>query len=254
MKSLVKTLTLRLLRENEHFEFFSQVKHLIAELGGAAALGVAELYTPFNAALTREDAALRHLMKSLLTPEIEKCNALRKEALRALKEGARYHFDLPDTTARHEKAAYLLDLIALYKTRKKPTYNELSSAIFNLLQDLDAAPAGGYVIDLLLTLGVTKLRDENNAFEKFYHDRINETAARPKYNIPAIRKEVDDAAWVLTEAIAAGSLRETYKGKFVEFINRYNALVDKYHELLARRRGKGKKAKPEPVTPIKDKS
>jgi hypothetical protein len=224
------------LRNEAHFEFYRRLFHYLAGNGGAAAFNAGEPFKPAHAAYNEEDAALQQARKSALTPQIEEESKVRSLALQSLKSAVKSAVQKVGAQSWHDKAAFLQAILDKYKVPhgKHASYNELSGVIFNLAEDLAAAPAAGYLQDLGIADRAVSLREQNEKFDKLYDDRITEEGGRVRYDLPAIRERLDQSAWDLANAIAYGADRETYKGKYVAFVNFYNELVAEFQRLIDR--------------------
>ncbi|MDR1192199.1 MAG: DUF6261 family protein [Verrucomicrobiales bacterium] len=231
------------LRNEMHFEFNHRLFSYIAEHGGATGFNVGEPFKPAHAAYLEEDAALQHIRKSALTPQIEDQHALRKLAFSSLRTAVLSALQKPGAESYHNKALAVKTALDAYRSPhgRYLSYNEWSGLIHNLVEDLSVPVILGYLVDLKIDDRLATLRDENERFDKLYDERIVAEGGQAHYQLPAIRARLDEAGWNLANAIAYGADRETYKGKYVAFIEFYNELVAKFQQYIDRhhkRKGK----------------
>ena len=113
--------------------------------------------------------------------------------------------------------------------------NEETSAIYNLLQELE----GKYAREAE-TVGikqwVAELKKRNTALSDLMKDRFDETADKSDIVVKQARAELDAAYRTIIERIDALAIVEGVKN-YESVIKKWNAVVDKYANSLRHRRG-----------------
>jgi hypothetical protein len=123
------------LRNNAHFQFHTEFKDLV-EKTGAASLKIEAQFNDYLLLYKKEDEGLNKITKSILTEQIQGADKARDEIWSGLVEtnkAAVKHFD-PKT---REAAAQLKILFDTYGNLAVKPLNEETSAIYNILQELE---------------------------------------------------------------------------------------------------------------------
>ncbi|GBU25276.1 hypothetical protein R83H12_01919 [Fibrobacteria bacterium R8-3-H12] len=182
-----------------------------------------EAYLPLYG---RVDDALKKIVKSEFTAKIHEADKARDEIYTGMAEtaaAALKHF-LPHV---REAAGRLKILLGTYGDVSNKPLNEETSAIYNILQELQ----GKYASDAS-TVGigywVAELRSRNEAFEKLVKDRFDETAARTTDIVmKQARAQLDDVYKTIVERINALAVVEGVAA-YEAFIKTLNAVIAKY--------------------------
>ncbi len=77
------------LRANEHFQFATDVSHLLPTVPAAVAAKMAGQTAAFAAALADEDTVLKKIMKSVLTAQIHDADDARDAVYRGLVDAVK---------------------------------------------------------------------------------------------------------------------------------------------------------------------
>jgi len=225
------------LRNDAHFQFHTEFKDLVTKFG-ADALKVKTQFAAYLPLYHAEDEALKKVMKSAITAEIQVADKHRDLLFRGMvdaNKSALNHFN-PQVVEAAKRLKILFDT---YGNLAQKTLNEETSGIYNLLQDL----SGKYAADAaatMLTDWTAELGAANDAFGKLMKDRYEETALRTDLVLKECRQKADEAYRTITERINALVLVEG-EAAYSDFIRNLNAVVDKYLALLAQRQGKSSK-------------
>jgi ElaB/YqjD/DUF883 family membrane-anchored ribosome-binding protein len=231
----IESISLIRLRNDEHFQLVTELRKLITK-HGAEALKIEALFSAFLPLYGAEDEALKKVVKSALTAEIQEKDKRRDHLFRGMvdaNKSALNHFR-PEV----QKAATRLKIVLdTYGNVVEKPLSEETSALYNLLQDIrnkyaqDAATVG-------LTEWVEELDAVNEAFGQLLDDRYEETSTRCDLVLKQCRHEVDEVYRAIVERINALAVVEgaaAYEG----FIRNLNAIIDKCAAMLAHRHGKG---------------
>ena len=230
------------LRNDEHFQFHFEVDKLIRKFGSAA-LKIDAQFLTFTSAYQDEDTALKKIMKSAITAEIQEADKQRDLIFRGMTDAykaALNHFD----TAKQNAAKRLKVVFDAYGNVSKKPLNEQTSAIVNMLQELN----GAYSADCL-TIGIadwaTELRERNDAVSDMIRNRYDESAGRTDIVLKEARAKVDEAYRTITERINALAIVDG-AAAYADFIRTLNIIIDKYSAIMAQRYGK---KSPSPALP-----
>lgn len=229
------------LRNDEHAQFHSDVHKLII-LQTAIKLGIVNLLTGYETALSAEEAAMQVELGSAYTKTITESDAYRDQlehGLELLIESGQYHYNL-DVQESARKAKRIWDQ---YGDLRKLAYNEESSAIANRNKEFK----NNYASDIA-AIGATewlnKVDEANSEFINHFGSRANEEATRISGDVRAARNLVDPAYNTIVTHINALTVVNG-ETNYAEFIDQVNYYIGYYKNAMAARRGR---KKPETVT------
>jgi hypothetical protein len=233
MTKFIKSITLRLFRNNLHFGFQSSILLLLQNLGIGIAY-IKEALTRFAALLVAEDDALDQTMRYDTTGSIHEEDHRRDIAFYGARENIRTfsrHFD----DDKRDAAARLDLIFEDYKKAPKKALPDESVDIHNLLQKLALNNADVE----LLGLGdwIAEMQQANDNVIALTAERDSEAAARAQLKMKTVRVEVDQVyAEIIGRLEAAATLEgeEAYKTLFAEI----NARITEYNNILAREKGR----------------
>jgi len=226
------------LRNDEHFQFHTEFMDLVQKETPQKlkVQGQFEAYLPLYG---REDEALKKINKSSFTAQLQEADKARDEIFLGMAEMAKAalrHFN----PAVREAANRLKVVFDTYGNVAVKPFNEQTSAVYNLLQELQ----GKYASDME-TVGITQwaseLQARNNVFSGLMKERFDETASRCDIVLREARAELDRSYFAIRERINALVIVEG-EADYGNFIRTLNAVVAKYTAILNSRLGKrGKK-------------
>jgi hypothetical protein len=228
-------------RNDEHFQYMSEVKGLTVELDPKE-LKISSQFERLTELFEQEDAALKKINKSVLTKEIQDADKQRDMIFRGIvlsNEAAILKSFRPEVAKAAKNLKILLDTYG--NVAQKPL-NEETSAIYNLLQELN----GKYAPDVAtvnIADWVTELAAENAEFEKLVKDRYDETALKTDLVLKDVRLKVDEAYREMVKRVEALLFVEddkTQKEKYSTFLKKLNVITGKYNNTLAQRQGRSK--------------
>ena len=231
------------LRNDAHLQFFNDFRTLVQKTG-AENLKIAPQFTAWQPLHDREDAALKKIVKSAVTAQIQEADKARDEIYTGILEmnsAALKHFNETVRSA----ASRLKIVFDTYGNIAKKTLNEETSAVYNILQELK----GKYAADSAtvgISAWVAELETRNNAFAALMQERFDETAAQIDIVLKDARAEVDAAYFAMRERINALIIVEG-GAAYENFVKTLNAIIAKYNALVAAARSgkKGRKASAE---------
>ncbi|MDR1729047.1 MAG: DUF6261 family protein [Prevotellaceae bacterium] len=222
---------LRILRNDEHFQFHTEVSSLINTVTPDA-LKIQAQYDAYQSLYVQEDEALKKIVKSALTDDIEKADRQRDltfSGMATVNRAALNHFNAETVSA----ARRLQIVFDTYGNLARKPVNEETSAIYNFLQELNGAYSGD-VAAVGITGWVEELAKNNNAVDALMKGRYNESAKRTDLVLREVRIQLDAVYRIIAERIDALMLIEG--GETLQsFIRRLNVIIKKYSDILARR-------------------
>ena len=232
---IVENLSLRLLRNDEHFQFHTEVIREI-NLLGADLLGITSQFNTYVALFRKEDDALKKIVKSIYTNEIHDENIKRGDTFLGMVEinkAALRHFNEDvKTSAKNLKVVF-----DTYGNVTRKPLNEETSAITNLLQDLRGRFAAD-VAKVGIGAWVNELERLNISVAALIVERYNEANQKSDIVMKTARANVNDAYRAITKRVEALRLLNEEEPIYGEFIHKLNVIVEKYKNILAVRTGK----------------
>ena len=221
------------LRNDAHFQFHTELKEYVEKIGAGGILPkIMEQLNVYLPLYVKLDEGLKKVNKSAITKQIQEADKARDEiwsGILDMNKAATKHFE----SNVRDAADRLKILFDTYGNLANQPLNEETSAIYNLLQDLE----GKYAADTK-TVGIdkwaTELKARNKAFSNLMKERFDETADKCDVVVKQARAELDKAYNTIIERINALAIVEgaaAYEG----FIRKWNAVVDKYAAGLKRK-------------------
>jgi hypothetical protein len=259
----------RSLHNEEWFGFYTDYRAQ-ATAAGVEALGISELFSLFTPFYDKADRLLVVLRKSVYTKEIEGADRKRDELFRGFYSVVKGSQKQPGS-AKQESALRLYNLLRQYHDSVLGgNYVEESSALYNLLQDLN----GKYAADIAqLALGewVTAIGAAEQNFLNLRSQRAQESVEKPKEDLRQIRVQTDALYNAMASVLDAKLLADGLGGTILfdpdapdesdesdepqeghtqpsgnavyNFVTAWNETVKKYRNLLAQRAGRRNKGK-----------
>ena len=230
----IESLHLLLMRNDEHFQFHTEVRDLIAACE-AGMLNIETLYETYLACYAGEDEALKKIVKSSITEDIEEADRRRDNTFCGLAESAKAalkHYD-PEVVAAAKRLKVVFDTYG--NVARKPL-NEETSAVYNLLQDLNSACIND-VEKLNLSGWVERLQSDNFVFDSLVKARNNEAAAKTQLRVKQTRAATDSAYSAIAGRINALTVVNGEE-QYSDFVRKLNLFIEKYNNTIAQRAGR----------------
>jgi len=234
MSNEIKSIDLMHLRNDAHFQFHSDTAELITE-ANPDSMKIKPLFDVYLPAIAQEDEALKKIVKSEFTEEIQVADKARDRTYSSVTAIIR-------TTLKHHnpdvvKAAKRLKIVTdTYGNINQKSLEEQTSAVYNILQEFQ----GKYADDIEL-IRITEMVDEleraNNALHELMQKRLDETAHKNPVTMKDAR-EVTDAAYLAIRKRINAAVEIEGPDNYAEFITILNATIDRYKLLLAKSHGK----------------
>ena len=234
----VNKFPLNRLHQQESFEFHRQVYEIVKLL---IDLGVIKLVMLYYLAIGAFDIALKQLRESIDTIEVTRLDNARDRAWRGLKAGIKAllnHYD--ETIVRN---AHILDVVIRnYGDPTRLSYNEETSVIFNLCQELEKTEYLGLLNQLHLTFWYEDMRRFNQEFKRLFTSRGSEQDMLISGLAQEKRRETDDAYRNLVNYINSLAFIDDSE-ELKTAIRQVNYYVKYYSDMLAARQGRAKAKK-----------
>ena len=230
----IKSIHSNQLRNDEHFQFNTEFKDLVNKFD-AAELKIGAQFNDFLALFKQEDEALKKIMKSAFTLDLQDLDKRRDRLFRGIigiSKTALHHFN----EEVQEAGRRLKILLDTYGNIARKPMNEATSAIYNILQELNGKYAPDVALMVGLTDWVTELETCNGNFDQLMKNRYEESAMKSDLVLKECRQKVDEAYQNIVERINALVVIEG-EADYKEFIRNLNIVIEKYTVILAHRRG-----------------
>jgi hypothetical protein len=236
----IKSISKRLLRNEEWYRFHCDCRDLLQKFNPAR-LKVEEFIPPYELGINNAKEVLEWLRASDITDKLVELDGERDSLLSGLKSFVKAFANGFDAN-RKDAAGRIMPLINLYEGMQNRSYNEETAMIENFIYDMRTKFAEE-VSTLSLTDWLTQVEQANQKFQAAYIKRNEDNAAnKPETTMIEVRKAVDKVYDGIMKRIEA--LVEI-EGEFnyLPFIKEWNAIIDKFRNTLAVRKGRNAKDK-----------
>lgn len=230
-------LMLERLRNEEHFQFMSDVFKIVSAAIVSRtenmAVNINSLFSIFGDLLNKEDIAVASLRKSGLTDPIAESDNYRDMIYRGLVLYVQAYLHSADT-AQREAAQRIQVLIDNYGDIRTKSYNEETAAIYNLLQDMQNK-LSEQIETIDLNEWISNLEAANNKFESLMSERYDESLGGE--DMREIRREIDS---VYRQIVSLIEIENKVSGgeAYADVIEKLNERVSYYKTTLAVRKGR----------------
>ena len=227
----ISVINLARLRNDEHFQFHTDVKKLIA-YHGPNALKIREQYEEYTTLYYKEDEGIKKIVKSELTAKIRDADKARDDiwsVMLKMNAVALKDFD-PKIVDAGKRLKILLDTYGNISVKPQ---KEQTSATYNILQELQ----GKYAADVAavgLERWVKELAARNEAFSELMEGRFYEKAIKSDVKVKEARALLDESYKGITERISALILLEG-ANEYEQFVRGLNVIIKEHADTLARR-------------------
>jgi hypothetical protein len=232
----IENITLTRLRNNEHFQFMTDVDRSITSIQPTE-LGIDTTYPAFKAALSAEEIALRAEAGSLKSKPLDQLDKLRDKTWQAILLRVKAA-KLSPFANEAESAEVVQRIIDKYGDVRSLSYNEETAAITNLVTDLQATALTDHLNRLVIQRWVAELKNENEKFQALFNERNTELAGRPSGDVRAVRLQIDPLYTRIVDKINASIVLEIAKPAAITFISLLNEKIKYYKTTLVSRETK----------------
>jgi FtsZ-binding cell division protein ZapB len=212
------------LRNDAYFQFHTEFKDLV-EKTGAAALKIEALFQSYLPLFKNVDDGLKKINKSVITEQIQEADKARDEiwsGLIEMNKAAAKHFNADV----REASALLKTVFDTYGNLAVKPLNEETSAIYNILQELEGKYAAA-AEKVGITQWIAELKIRNNKLSELVKERFDESASKSDIVVKDARTQLDQLYASIAERIDALLIVE---GAEVHeaFIKTWNVIITKY--------------------------
>jgi hypothetical protein len=225
------------LRNEEHFQFITEIKELVEKFG-AAAINIEVLFALFLVHFANELEALLLVRKSPSTEAISDADVDRDGVINGFigyVNAGLSHFD----PIRKAAAKRLSVLLESYGNIARKPYDDETAALTKLNGEL----TGNYAADvetLSLSEWPVEINKRNLAFDALMKGRYGEEAAKTALRMRTVRLETDATYRDIADRLDALMLLNG-DAAYSPFVKELNARVEKYKLILAQRKGRNSK-------------
>jgi len=224
----INGIELKILRNNAHFQFNTEVADLLVLLKSGFQMDVytLEAIDKHKNMLLLEDAALKKIVKSPLTEKIHRLDAARDAHYAALRAMAKSQC-LDEAKDIADAALRINVVLDTYGNIPQMPLNEQTSAVVNLLQELNGAEYAADVQKIGVKDWVIGLANRNAALETLVKERYDKEASKTHIVLRQARSDVDTAYRKIVKRIDALIELQTPK-PYEKFVNTLNEVIAKY--------------------------
>ncbi|MDR2804469.1 MAG: DUF6261 family protein [Dysgonamonadaceae bacterium] len=238
MKHLIVVIDLYGLKNETHAEFNENVNRIFIKYKyNLQALSIQALYDRYQTAFSHELEALDYIRGSEITKKILRQDHERNTIYRGLVDtvsAALRHFN-PDLRG----AARLIEnVVKHYGNISKKTFDNETSAIDNLLRELQSPEIASAANQIGLTPWKDKLAQENMLFKQLMMERYVETAGKTSYRMKTVRVETDRYYHAIVNQLENNALAGIAVNE--AFVKELNAVIERFKHILAKESGERK--------------
>ena len=227
------------LKNGEFFQFHCEFRALI-ESYGAETLKIKPQFEAWIPLYDLMDEGYKKINKSSFTLEIGDKDKLRDDtylSMLDINKAMLRHFK-PEKADAARRLKIVFDTYGRGKVAKK-AYNEQTSAMHNMLQELKGKYAP-HVATVGLDEWVEELEKRNNDLAELIRERFGEMAQKSDVNLRKAREDLDKQYRVIVERINALVIVEG-PDTWEQFIKTLNVIIAKYMTNVAKRVGNNKR-------------
>ncbi|MGL4956845.1 MAG: DUF6261 family protein [Bacteroidales bacterium] len=233
MELTCKRIKLEDLRNEEIFQFFSEVQKIVGSYG-AEALNIKALFERFVQEYNDLDVALEQVRKSVITAKIHDADTERDVLFRAFADAvksAQGHFD-PN---KRDAANQLQIILKHYGNIAHKGYDEETASIHNLLHDLQGKHKA-QVQTLSLEEWLTQLELKNKVVDELVSERDKETSSKTDLRVRNIRMEISHTYRKLLTRIDS-LININGEEEYKAFVHDIATLTNRYEHRIQQRKG-----------------
>lgn len=232
----IRPITLARLRNNEHYQFISEVDSGIKK-ATPAALQLEPVYPSFISAFGALNSTLLVDLGSVKTEQITGLDITRDRTWSALNERVKASL-LSPIEAEVIAAKAVKRVFDLYGSVRNMAYNEESAAITNLVEDLEKNQNAAHCTTIGITSWVAALKQQNIDFQALIDLRNIELANKDSGDVKAVRDQIDPIYQNIVKRINAQVTLEIASPAAETFIRELNQRIKYYDDTLTARAGR----------------
>jgi hypothetical protein len=232
----INSIHLYSLRNNEHFQFMTDVKKMI-DTATPAVLHLETVYPRFTGAFDALNATLLVDRGSVKTETLSEFDTSRDCTWSGIKGRLRATLLCPfEEEVASAKA--LLRIFDLYGNIREMSYNEETAALTNLIEDLENRENATHCNTVGITGWVDALKQQNIAFQALLDERNEELAGKESGDVKTARAAIDPEYETMVQRMNAAVTLDMATPEIEKFIRELNQRIKYYNETLAARAGR----------------
>jgi hypothetical protein len=236
----IESINLERLRNNEHAQFMADAKKCMLSKVPSD-LGITDEFTEFSNLLDLENMVLIVENGSQKSKTVEQMDKLRDKTWSAINFKIRAHLNSPFTEEETsaETVKYIFDQ---YGDIRSLPYNEESSAMDKLLNELLADKMAVHLQKTEIKLWVAELKKQNDLFQATFNERNSEWANKLETDTKTARLQVDAKYAEIIGKVNASFTLKVAKDCTTSFAKEMNELIAYYKTTLSARTSRNNKA------------
>lgn len=232
----IKELNFSRFRNNDHFQFMTDVNTLITN-ATPAALNIEEAVTDFNAAFTALNNVFKVDSGSVLTAAIGGADVKRDSTWSAIYMRIRATLMGP-IDLEIEAAEKLKRIFDLYGNVRQLGLTEESAALNNLVDDLEKEENATLCNVIGITRWVAALKELNAQVQSLMLERRAEAAHKLSGDVKAAREVIDPLYVKIVARLNALVELDMATPETYDFITLLNKQIKDFEEIMAARKGR----------------
>jgi hypothetical protein len=234
--ALINSIRLHTLRNNEHFQFMTDVKNTISA-ATPLALNLEGVFPDFTAAWDNFNAAMLVDSASLKTTNIKDLDKLNDRTWSAIGGRIRATLNGP-IAAEVESAIVLKHIYDLYGNVRQMSYIEEVAALFNLVEDFEKPENAAHCNTIGMTNWVAALKQQVADFQGMLDERNVEQAHKESGVVKAAREAIEPLYEQIVSETNARVTLNMATPEIENFVLELNQRIKYYNDLLAAREGR----------------
>jgi hypothetical protein len=227
----IETLHSRFFSNSLHKQCVTEIKKL-TQNSNPAILGIDNQYNDFVVWSDREDMAFDFISRSKITEEKAKADQDRDTTYVGLcgyVKATTNHYD-PEMAAAARRLMLIIEKFNHPERLIKLPYDAETASIKSFLENLRAQQTDFNRINL--QEWATALENKNQAFEALALEYVEETVAKPEYNMLQSRRGVEKSMRTMFHCIEALIIMNG-ETAYTSYINSLNGIIKHYNDVYA---------------------
>lgn len=246
----IDSIRLARLRNNEHFQFMTDVRNMV-NTATPAALGLEPVSPEFTDAYNNLNSVLMVDQGSVKTEQLTALDELRDRTWSAL--GARIRATLIGPVETEVQSAKVIKRIFdLYGNVREMSYNEETAALTNLTEDMEKPENAEHCNVMGMLHWVDALKQQNTSFQALLNARNVEQANKESGDVKTARIVIDPVYEKMAERANALAELEMASPELQAFIRQLNQRIKYYKDTVAARLGRNSAEEDTPADPVVD--
>ncbi|MDR2908042.1 MAG: DUF6261 family protein [Bacteroidales bacterium] len=231
----VKAPLLTNLRNEEHFQFMSDVADLLSAADERVKTALGKNATDFTNLQKREDAALEQIRKNQHSKSLAEMDAARDTLYKGLMLLTDAYASFAPQSNEALAAEKVQGVIDHYGDFSRKPYNEQTGTLHNFIQELETGCTAA-LTTMHAEAFITTLKNINKEFQEVMNVRYDEKATTEVENLRDLRLEID-TLYRKIASIIESSIVIFEEQEYIDFAKKLNERVAYYNTTLKARKG-----------------